>query len=112
MLCLAPPDLDAARRVLRRLLDAQNYPRLARAAPLLRGDPGVAIRALLAASAAGAIRPALGAGDANSADGLDLPQIEVERREHPGGGCVDWPPRSSPARAIAKRRSERLHSRR
>jgi hypothetical protein len=89
-LCLAPPDLDAARQVLRRLLDAQNYPRLARAAPLLRGDPGVAIRSLLAASAAGAIRSSrVHAGDTDAADILDLSPIEVERRALPGGGCVD-----------------------
>ncbi len=89
-LCLTPPDLDAARRVLRRLLDAQNYPRLVRAAPLLRGDPGVAIRAVLAASATGA---ATGvntfAGDGGGFDLLDLPQIEVERRATPGEGCVE-----------------------
>ena len=91
-LCLAPPDLDAARRVLRRLLDAQNYPRLARAAPRLRGDPGVAIRAVLAASAAGAIRPSrerAAFGDTDPIDVLDLPKIDVERQGQPGGSCTD-----------------------
>ncbi len=90
--CLAPPDLDAARRVLRRLLDAQNYPRLAHAAPLLRGDPGVAIRSLLAASASGASGAGSGSApprDPASLDLLQLSQIEVERREDPGSGCVD-----------------------
>jgi hypothetical protein len=90
VLCLAPPDLDAARQVLRRLLDAQNYPRLARAAPLLRGDPGVAIRALLAASATGAVRANRAPSrDPDRIDILDLEQIDVERRGDPGGGCVD-----------------------
>jgi hypothetical protein len=52
--CVAPPDLAEARRALRRLLDGAELPRLARAAPDVRGDPGVALRALLAASADGA----------------------------------------------------------
>lgn len=86
--CVAPPDLDELRRALRRLLDAQNHPALARSAPLLAGDPGVALRALLAASANGAPVRA-GAVDADAALELfELPAIEVERQDTPGDGCV------------------------
>ncbi len=78
VLCLAPPDRDAASRALLRLLDAQNYPRLARAAPELRGDPGVAVRSLLAASvqreAMVGIAPAPGAAPYEL---LDQPALEV-----------------------------------
>jgi hypothetical protein len=84
--CVAPPDLDEARRALRRLLDAQNYPRLARVAPSLPGDPGVALRALLAASANGASAPPGATGDA--LDLFDLPSIELERADGATDGCV------------------------
>jgi len=84
--CAAPPDLGEARRALRRLLDAQNYPRLARTAASLPGDPGVALRALLAASANGASAPAGANGDA--LDLFDLPVIDVERAERASEGCV------------------------
>ena len=47
----SPPDAMEVRRALGRLLDAQQYPRLADAAPRLPGDAGIAIRALLAVSA-------------------------------------------------------------
>ena len=62
----------------RRLLDAQNYPRLARAAPALRGDPGVALRSLLAASADGstATRRRSRAGES----GVDLLDLDPDRR--------------------------------
>lgn len=84
--CVASPDLEEARRALRRLLDAQNYPRLARAAPRLPGDPGVALRALLAASANGS--PARSAPH-DALDLFALETIEVERRDDAGAGCVD-----------------------
>ena len=90
VLCLAPPDREQARRALKRLLDAQNYPRLADAAPALRGDPGVAIRSLLAASARSV---ATGRGD----PGAEPPAFEIleeldvvaPRSETPEAICVD-----------------------
>jgi hypothetical protein len=54
VLCLADAGEDALREALARVLDAQAYPRLVAFAPGLSGDPGVALRALLAASAAAA----------------------------------------------------------
>jgi hypothetical protein len=51
VLCLAPAGESELREALARLLDAQVYPRLVALAPGLPGDPGVALRALLAASA-------------------------------------------------------------
>lgn len=89
IVCTAPPDLEAARRALRRLLDAQRYPRLARAAPVVPGDPGVALRALLGASAGGA--PARGpspAAAALEAPGLlELGVVELERQDDPTESC-------------------------
>lgn len=86
VLCLAPPDLGGARRALARILDAQNYPRLADAAVRARGDAGVALRSLFAASAD---RPAAGpipaAPDAEPFELLDLAAIDVE----PSGGADD-----------------------
>jgi len=82
--CVTPPDVEQARRALRRQLDAQNYPRLADAAPTLRGDPGVVIRSLLAASAAGA--PA-GVESDQALDLLTLPAIELEKAEAGFDGC-------------------------
>ena len=82
--CVAPPDLEEARRALRRLFDAQEHPALARAAPLLPGDPGVALRALLAASANGATAH----DGATALDLLELDTIDVERQDVPGDACV------------------------
>lgn len=85
--CVAPPDLEQAARALGRLLDAQNYPRLASVARVLPGDPGVALRALLAASAKGA--PAqVPIRDQDPFDLFELDVIEVEREENPAAGCV------------------------
>lgn len=90
VLCLAPPDREQARRALKRLLDAQNYPRLADAAPVLRGDPGVAIRSLLAASARSV---ATGRGDsgaeAPSFEILEELDVVVPRSATPEAICVD-----------------------
>lgn len=83
VLCTAPPELGSARHVVARLLDAQNYPRLAAAARERRGDPGVALRALLAASASARTGPS------HDVELLDLAKIEVERRDDAGAGCVD-----------------------
>lgn len=83
VLCTAPPEIGSARHVLARLLDAQNYPRLAAAAPERRGDPGIALRAMLAASATA--RTTAGA----DVELFDLDAIEVERRGDAGAGCVD-----------------------
>lgn len=47
----APPDPAAVGEALARILDEQHYPRLVAMAPTLPGDGGVAIRALLQASA-------------------------------------------------------------
>lgn len=52
VLCLPPADPAEIRRALGRVLDGQSYPRLVRTAPRLQGDPGVALRSLLAASVA------------------------------------------------------------
>jgi hypothetical protein len=57
--CLEP-EPGALREALARLLDAQHHPRLARLAPELTGDPGVALRALLAARAVAAAAGGLG----------------------------------------------------
>jgi len=88
IVCAAPPDLGDARRALRRLLDAQNYPALARAAPVLRGDPGVAVRSLLAASANGASGRRGPPPDPKLPDLFDLPAIQVESQGAPAEGCV------------------------
>jgi hypothetical protein len=85
--CVAPPDLEQARRALRRLLDAQNHPRLVAMAPGLRGDPGVAVRALLAASANGATAREA-PRDAEPFDLFELPTIDLERDDAAAGGCV------------------------
>lgn len=85
--CVAPPDLEQARRALRRLLDAQNHPRLAAMAPVLRGDPGVAVRALLAASAKGAPAQEASPG-AEPLELFELPTIALEREDGAEGGCV------------------------
>ena len=45
-----PPAPVSIRMALARLIDAQNYPRLVELAPRLRGDAGLAVRSLLAAS--------------------------------------------------------------
>lgn len=90
VLCLAPPDREQARRALKRLLDAQNYPRLADAAPRLRGDPGVAIRSLLAASARSV---ATGRGDSGaeppSFEILEALDVVAPRSETPEAICID-----------------------
>lgn len=83
--CVAPPDVEQARRALRRQLDAQNYPRLAAAAPALPGDPGVALRAILAASAAGA---RAGVESADALDLLEEPSIQLEKPEPSFDGCT------------------------
>jgi len=89
VLCLAPPDLEQARRALKRLLDAQNYPRLARAAPALRGDPGVAIRSLLAASARSIARGSTDPAAAEpSFELFDQPDVAVERSETAEDACA------------------------
>jgi hypothetical protein len=51
VLVSGPPDRFALGLALARILDAQHYPRLAAAAPGVRGDPGIALRSLLRASA-------------------------------------------------------------
>ena len=87
-LCFAPPDLPALRRALGRLLDAQNYPRLARTASRLRGDPGVAVRSMLAASVQR--ESMVGIAPPPSAppfELLDLPTIEVAPQAAPEGLC-------------------------
>ena len=86
--CVAPPDLEQARRALRRLLDAQNHPRLVRAAAGLRGDPGVAVRALLAASANGISDRRNLATDPALPDLFDVSEVEVERRTDAAEGCI------------------------
>lgn len=89
VLCLAPPDREQARRALKRLLDAQNHPRLAEAAPVLRGDPGVAIRSLLAASARSVATGRDDSGAEQPAFELfEQPDVVVERAETPDDVCV------------------------
>jgi hypothetical protein len=51
IVAVRPPNGAAIRKALARLLDAQQYPRVADIAPLLTGDAGVTVRALLEASA-------------------------------------------------------------
>jgi hypothetical protein len=67
----SPPDLVEVRRALGRLLDGQHYPRLVEAASRLPGDGGIAIRALLAASANAM------AGGSWFPGGLRLPQADA-----------------------------------
>jgi hypothetical protein len=89
VVCAPPLNAGSLRQALGRLIDAQNYPLLARAAPNLAGDPGVGLRSLLAASAFRASasgRPATGAADTEGL--LDLPQIEIERSATPAGLCL------------------------
>jgi hypothetical protein len=85
--CMVPPDLEEARRALRRLLDAQNYPRLARLAPATSGDPGVALRAVLAASANGAPASAAPFDEGDPVELFELPVIDVDRRDAASEGC-------------------------
>jgi len=51
VLVSGPPDRFTLGLALARILDAQHYPRLAAAAPAVGGDPGIALRSLLRASA-------------------------------------------------------------
>jgi hypothetical protein len=88
IVCVAPPDLDAARRALRRLLDGQTYPRLVRAAEQLAGDPGIAVRALLAASATGPQPQPSVAVLSERLDVLDLDPIGSEGVEDGSLACT------------------------
>jgi hypothetical protein len=88
IVCATPPDLEEARRALSRLLDAQRYPRLARAAAEARGDPGIAARVLLAASAAGATARAEGGAEPGASDLLDRDALAVEREVDAEASCV------------------------
>ena len=88
IVCIAPPELESARRALRGLLDAQAYPRLVRAAATLGGDAGLALRSLLAGSAAGSSADPTSVAREESADLLDLDPIAVERQEASPTACI------------------------
>lgn len=85
VLCAPPLDAGAVATVLARLIDAQHYPALVRAAPDLPGDPGRAIRALLEASVRATTTTGLGPLVPELPPGvLDQERIEIESSEDPG----------------------------
>jgi len=89
VLCLAPFEEDELRLALARLLDAQAYPALVAAAPALPGDPGIALRSLLAASAAA------------SADAGFPPPPAAPVPGVLGQETIEIPPGESPDRILA-----------
>lgn len=71
VVAIAPPSDTELRVALAHVLDAQHYPGLVAYAPRLAGDPGLAVRALLAASALATAQGGLGpAPDEPLVDGL------------------------------------------
>jgi len=81
VICLAPPDQTQICDALARLLDAQHYPELVASAPGLRDDPGVAVRSLLAASAAATAGSGLGPQPDDPPDLLAQEPIEIRAGE-------------------------------
>jgi hypothetical protein len=85
ILCAGEPEPGALRRALARLLDAQHHPALAARAPRLAGDPGVALRALLAASAEATASGGLGEPFAEEPPALlSLETLEVAHSPRTG----------------------------
>ncbi len=82
-ICADPWDVTALRETLARLLDQQHYPDLVERAPELAGDPGVALRSVLAASAVATARGGLGESDAERPSFLALEAIQVPPGEPP-----------------------------
>ncbi len=82
VVCVATVEADGVALALAQLLDEQHYPELVARAERLAGDPGRALRALLAASAEAAARQGIGPPFEEIPPGLlEQETLEVERTE-------------------------------
>ena len=88
IVCVAPPDLEAARRALRRLLDEQTYPRLARAAARARRRPRRRRPRAALGQRERAVAPAGGRGLSERLDLLDLDPLESAGGDDPASACT------------------------